>query len=534
MASATLTDTEAQDALFSALKVYPEDDEHLLSWIETVTGQRIPYNPVCEDHQTAGQLICDFFFHRTSDAVAMAARSTGKTAGLSALHTANSFHKENFLTTHFGATENQAHRAYSEYKKTIEGPLVKDNLLDVHVKESIWKNGAILEILPGTERQTQGPHSHIATYDELESGSFQPFENAKSVPMEYRIQGRRYPGQFLACSTRNSSYGLMQKALDDAEESTYTKTYIWCVFESMEPCNGKEGPSCIGQECPLWKWCGPCECGKSSDLIPEEHGKVVHAEGWRSLSDILALRDRLDDDTWEAQHLCAKPYAKSLIYSNFSKEKNVSHDAKFIPGAGPIYVWYDWGFSEDTYILLVQFRDNKFYVFDEIVDNHQSEQFYVRETMRRITLLDDYIGPTYEKWIEYWDGKFPDNFDWPEMPYAMGDPKAVQLRFEFKEHGFSCAEPKRIQHSIKSGQDVLRAAISTGTGNVRLVLNPTCIKTIECLEKYRAKELDDGSFLDDPDQSPSNHRFSHGCDACRYGVWGNRLVLGLVTATSEE
>ena len=523
---------QLSSVILEVLQTYPKDDEHLLLWIEAVSGKRIPYKVVCEDHQSPGQLICDLFFHRVSDAIGIGARSTGKTAGISTLHAANSYHKPGFLTTHYGATETQAHRAYSEYKAMIESDIFSNELEEVHVKESTWRNGSKLEILPGTERQTQGAHSHICTYDELESSQIIPYENAKSVPMEYKTpDSPRKPGQFVAISTRNTAFGLVQKALEDAKKSINTKIYMWCVFESMEPCDGeKDHYTCTGAECPIYKYCGPCNCTDkdkiNSKLQIKDHGKAVHAEGWRSYNDIIALYDRVDQDTWEAQHLCLKPLSKALIYSNFTDE-NISLDATYIPNGGPIYIFFDWGFAEDTHIIICQLRDNKFYQFEELVGKKVSEQDWVRKVLELITLLPDYKGPTMEQWQEYWIKGFPYDFEWPRLPFVVGDPTATQFYFEFKEHGFPVADTKRVKHLVKSGQGVLRSAIKASSNNIRLFIHPSCVKTLKAFRNYRAKQLDTGGFLDIPDLSPQNHEYSHGCDSWRYGIWFCKYLLGL-------
>jgi hypothetical protein len=282
----------------------------------------------------------------------------------------------------------------------------------------------------------------------------------------------------------------------------------------MQPCDGLEGRhECDGEACPLWRWC---------------EGRAVNADGWRSYEEILAVYRRSGEDTWEAQHLCLKPEAKSLIYAPFNAA-NISLEAEYVEGAGPIFVFYDWGFTDATHIDLVQYRDGVFYQFDELHGSQRAEREWVREVVRRIVSLPGYVGPTFAEWEKIWEKGLAWPKPWPEVwpERAHGDPSAVQLRHEFKEHGITALRPEKVKHGVEEGQDVLRAAISTAGGLRRYIIHPRCVESRRALENYRARELADGSFDARPDPDPANHVFSHACDSKRYGVWPLRRWLGL-------
>ena len=516
--------------------VYPKDCDDLLRWIEDATGHHIPNAGVCPGHDAPSALVCDFFFNEVSEGLALANRAGGKTFDVAALHLANNHHKPGFEVSHIGAIETQAKRCYAYYgdglrHKDEKGVAkLQAKAPDPHIRETVWLNGSKIEILPGTEAQTQGGHPHLATYDELEQGKRQPYENAKSMPVERRYNGTRHRGQFLATSTRQTSLGLMQRALDEAEE-TGTRVYEWCVFETMEPCDGQEGrPECNGEECPLWQWC---------------EGRAVEADGWRSRDEIIGMYRRVGIDTWEAQHLCIKPDAKALIYAPFSKA-NITEEAEYVAGAGPLWLAYDWGFTDPTHICFLQQRDGAFYQFDELVGSNRSEREWVRAIVRVVVALEGYEGPTVEgvpaagddtkpvSWEDIWGGKEP----WPRprpnvWPEAIGDPSAVQMRAELKEHIIGAAKPAKVKHNVEEGQDVLRAAILSGSDLRRYFVHPRCKETIRCLSNYRARELSDGSFDPRPDPDPANHAFSHGCDALRYLMWRLRRALGITTGGND-
>lgn len=497
----------------------PRTDGELQDWIAEITGCRIPRKAVCPDHDAPFELVADLYFGRVTDALALANRGGGKTFDLAALHLANGYWHSPFATSHIGAIDVQGHRCYAYYRAGLRHPALQDQAPDPHIRDTLWRNGSRIEILPGTERQTQGGHPMLVTYDELESGKYQPYENAKAMPAEWMEDGgRRRVGQFLATSTRLSSMGLMQRALDEAT-STGMRVYTWCIFETMAPCH----TGCFPMGCPIYEW---------------TEGRSLEADGWRSHEDILSHHRRVGQDTWDAQYLCKKPEAKALIYAPFS-EANISEEAEFTPGAGQLWVDYDWGFTDPTHISLVQYDDGVFYVFDEIVGTNRSEREWVREIVRRICALRfeeeggsgreiGYVGPTFEEWEEIWAGKRPWPKPWPQVwPEAVGDPTAVQFRSELKEHGITAARPALVRHNVEEGQDVMRAAILSGSDLRRLIIHPRCKQTIRAITNYRARELADGSFDPHPDPDPANHAFSHGCDGKRYLLWRLRHYLGL-------
>ena len=790
------------------------DDGKLLSFIQSAMGIHIPTVAVCPDHDAPFSFVADFFFERETDAIILANRAGGKTQDVAGLHLANANFKPGFETSHIGAIEIQAKRCYSYYRQGLRSDELRHHAPDPHIRETIWINGSKIEILPGTEAQTQGGHPGLAAFDELEQGKRQPYENAKSMPVEWVDQrGKRHPGQFLATSTRQNALGLMQRALDEAAANGI-RVYTWCLdadsavstptgtralrdvrpgddvfgwdgsrivngtvvwskstgtkrtieiqlsngktlrctpdhrvltsagwryagtiragecligempvmsegveeaqaehggeaknavlpmvlagrFDEEEHaqsvsmrsgdsealqamrrllsqgsrraesysgehsgsaeggkvlalsdvegrtagsrivrCDGRvvacacsvrdvnhrpdyrqprfsgrgirrllaqhysgEGarcqarnggsgvgvpscdPSCFqdaslvahaagsvevlavkeGPAVEVWDICVPgldsfvaegvvvhncvietidgstCVDGDGAPLCEGCpifaagcEGRALSAGGWRSRDEIIRTFNRVGSDTWEAQHLCRKPDAKALIYSNFGKS-NITEVAEYIEGAGPLFMSYDWGFTDPTQIDLLQYRDGAFYQFDELVGNQRSEREWVRLVVERIVSLPCYKGPPLDEWDQVWLGKKEWPHPWPDpwIEIAAGDPSAVQMRHELKEHGIGARGAQSVRHEVEAGQDVMRAAISTAGGLRRYFVHPRCKETIRAFESYRARELADGSFDPRPDPDPANHVFSHGTDSPRYLMWACRRYLGL-------
>ena len=223
-----------------------ERDDQLHAWIAEAMGISIPRAAVCDDHDAPFAFVADLFFEREADALVLANRAGGKTEDTASLHLADAHFKPGFETSHIGAIEHQAKRCYAYYKRGLRSDVLRDQAPDPHIRETEWLNGSRIEILPGTEAQTQGGHPRRVAFDELEQGKFQPYENAKSMPVEWRdTDGIRHPGSFVATSTRQSALGLMQRALDEAEENG-TRVYVWCVLETIDgaTCRGDAGAPC--------------------------------------------------------------------------------------------------------------------------------------------------------------------------------------------------------------------------------------------------------------------------------------------------
>ena len=221
----------------------------------------------------------------------------------------------------------------------------------------------------------------------------------------------------------------------------------------------------------------------------------------------------------------AETYA--LVYASFGAD-NISAAAEYAPGAGPLSVGYDWGFTDPTHMGLYQLRDGMLYQFEELVGTQQPERIWVRRVIARVLALPDYRGPTLAEWEEIWAGRAAPAPHWPDVwpEWAVGDPSAVQLRQTFRTHGISAPGPDKVRHTVVSGQDVLRALIWSGEDRRRFVLHPRCTATREALENYRALDLGEGVYDARPDPDPANHVYSHGTAQARYLAWALRRRLG--------
>ena len=250
------------------------------------------------------------------------------------------------------------------------------------------------------------------------------------------------------------------------------------------------------------------------------------AAGILDAEEIADARRRLPEATFRELYWAEPAESLSLIYAPFGAA-NVTERADYVASGGPIYVGFDWGFTDPTHIGLYQLRDGALYQFDEFVGAGRSEQAWVTDVLARLGALPG-IPATPDGWPKLpRNGKRPPQVPetWPEA--VGGDPSAVQLREEFRAQGIRVFSPAQVHHSVTAGQDVLRAAICSGDETRRFFLHPRCAQTRLAFESYRATELAAGQFDPRPAPDTSNHRYSHGTDQARYLVWALRDRLGL-------
>lgn len=483
---------------------------------------------VCPDHDAPIQFVWDLFAHEVEEAIVLASRDAGKTLALAMLHAANHYWKPGYATTHFGSVENQTKRAYKHFHAMLERPMMRP-LVDVPGKKSTsFRSGGDIEILPGTEAQTQGPHGNIVSWDELESGERTPYENARGIPSQ---DAEGHPGQFVTTSTRRKKGGLMQQALDDAPNRG-ARVYEFCVWDTVRA-REKVRRRCKHSD----------EAHRDPQASAEVKACTVpiaryikglnfkKADGWRSLADVMATWRRMALDTFETQVLNLRPEGQALIYPRFDVE-NITEAAEYVPGE-TLLVAYDAGFADDTWIGLVQLRDGAFWLFDELNGSRRSERYWVRELVKRVIGLDDYEGPDFEAWKKIWETQRGYPRPWPHVwPHASGDftPSAEHMRRELKEHGIAASGRKQVRHDIVEGQNVFRQAIyEESEAKRRVFVHPRCEVFIRAMQSYGARELPDGTYDEKPDTAPSNHRWSHPCDGMRYLVYRWRREVGLGT-----
>lgn len=193
----------------------PMTDEALWHWIRYVLGYQIAWRPACQEHDAPFQFIADIVFGRVQSAALHGARGGGKTTGLSIAHLVNGHFDEGFGTSHVGAVMRQANLCYGYFRDYMKDPYFRQALeADPMMTQTRWKNGSLLEILPGTIGATSGPHRNRGVFDEFDLSTYGVYQQFVGMAMSTE----RYPAQAIYTSAMVTSHGLMARLIDERAE----------------------------------------------------------------------------------------------------------------------------------------------------------------------------------------------------------------------------------------------------------------------------------------------------------------------------
>lgn len=342
----------------------PQDDDELHQWIKDNLGMNIPRVPVCPGHQTPFQFISDIYFERVGAAIAMANRGGSKTMSAAIIHFLNSLFKPTCESISVGAIEAQAYRAYENLYKLIklhgkvdvakEHPEIQVSIQ----RETVFKNGSRVFVVPGTVSAVNGPHPQKVHLDEVELMEPDVFAEAKFMSQGKTIQlqdgtPKEIKSQDFLTSTRKRAHGLMQSILDDiqnAKNNGYKppyELYTWCyreIAQNQPNCRAAypelpEKDKCICDKVVKGTW----DDGAPRRFSDVCRGSLAKSQGFLSLEDIHKNFMESSKESWEAQQECSKPEVGGLVFPTFTRERYGIKWFEPLPEQGPIYMGVDFG-----------------------------------------------------------------------------------------------------------------------------------------------------------------------------------------------
>jgi LAGLIDADG-like domain len=198
--------------------------------------------------------------------------------------------------------------------------------------------------------------------------------NSRNMAGSKTIDGDRIPAQDIATSTRKSNKGLMQKLIDEVEDSEDKghkpawKVYAYCFVEVAKEV------SCCRQVDPVQRVRrlvengeDPgklCECdrvvkGEWDEKTPRTlesvcKGRLFKSRGWLEYDDIVGKFMQNSQAVWEAQMDCRRPSADGVYLPTFTRERFCLRGWIPRPEYGRIWMGVDWGGSEASSILWIQ------------------------------------------------------------------------------------------------------------------------------------------------------------------------------------
>jgi len=533
---------EAQEELEVRLaEEGPQTDDELHAWIKQELGIDIPRTAVCEDHDAPFTFIADLYFERTDAALLMANRGGSKTFLVALLHWLNSRFKPGCESCTFGATEAQSLRAYAHLKgwifdkeatesrgKAVLRPEIAASIM----RETTWRNGSKVEVLPGTPAAVNGPHPQKAHADEIElmdASTWKESRNmtvSKTVKLGVDDEGndiiRVIKPQDIATSTRKGPNGRMQELIDEIGDAIRQgmkpprQLYQWCIKETAQ-----ERPDCqkapkMAREIRLKTLgrdpCELCDCheimkgewepGKPRLLSDICNGDFFKSRGWQPPMEVIKQFRENDQETFEVQQLCAKPEMSHHYLPNFSQERHGLKDWLPDPANGPIFLSVDWGGTNphavNWYQLLAveveavdffgrptRLKEGCVVCFDEI---------YIAEIGNE--KLADLVVAKEAAWRE----KIP-GF---KVYERFADPQGKAARTDWRDH-----EPPLITkwHTTREFDEHVKAVKNQFEDDLFRVVPSRCPMWVAEAKAWRRKE-DSDDQLDEFNHCMSNFRYA--------------------------
>jgi hypothetical protein len=521
MTKAELMDLARQTAVLERrmAKGGPKNDDELWQWIKDELGIEIPRVAVCEGHTSPFQFIADLFFERVHSAIAMANRGGSKTFGVALLHYLNGEFKPKIEMFTFGATEAQAQRAYAHFKKLV---LQRDKgqILNSLQSRTMWKNGAELEIQPGTMKSVNGPHPQIAHADEVDLMDVDVYYESRNMAQSkvLEAEGRVIPAQDILTSTRKSGHGLMQQLMDEIAEAKLNgreppfHPYVWCIFETaaqVKNCQVANPDLPDDQKCDCHNVVkGRWENESERSLRDVCGGRLFRSRGWITYDDVKKLFRTNTRAIWEAQQTCQKPSTEGLVVPQWSRERHGIVNFKVDPENGPIYQGIDFGGTNPHAVLWFQILDcdievtalsgatkrlkqGTYVFFDEIYKAEIGNTKLAKEIKRR--------EATWRSVVPYF-----------RVKARHPDPQGKAARQDLRDEGI-----QTIWNATRDIKEHIKLVTGLVEDDMFAIDINRCEMTVEEIESWHYPRKRAG-MTDDPEVPVSD--FDHTMSAMRYGI----------------
>jgi hypothetical protein len=363
-------------------------DAELLAFVKHHFKIHIPYEPVCEDHQSPGQAFCDAFFGRSQTALWWASRASFKSFGTGLLTVLDTLRYDHCETTILAGSEEQGRQVYgAAHRHIYESQL--DHMFKLRAQRSTSINGSQFTILTASPKSVRGPHPQRLKLDEVDEIPEEIYAAAVNQPMTKH----GVPMQMLMTSTMHRVGGMMSEIVD-AAPSTGLKVYKWCYKEVTEKC---VEPDCRnlqfselyrGQPCPLLGNCisrlqdvpeeerarikpgkdyvvlHPYTRDENGDIQPPDlnyydgscQGGLRRASGYIPVDAQRAARMRAQKKTWEVENESRRPSQEDMVYDPLFLQRGTITGTEWdytLP-VDRSWAMVDWGFNNPTVMLLAQ------------------------------------------------------------------------------------------------------------------------------------------------------------------------------------
>lgn len=432
---------------------------------------------ICKDHQAPFDFVYDAFIGKYKTIIAKANRSGGKTTDFAILDILHSLANGNCEVATLGAIQTQAQRCYRYVRQFLSNNKeFQSRVTNSIMSRTDFDTRSSIEILTATITGVNSPHPQKLFMDEVELLNWFVLQQA----LEMVKSKGDIKGQVVLGSTQKFVGGVMERLINDAQQSSTKGYYEWCVWEVMEkpdPARLEKLREIFGEDLPV---------------------NFQQCDGFYSWDDLIEQYANLDREILDAEFFCRKPDAGGLVYPRFTDENNCITD--FTPDPQKVYVFEDYGYGMDNPDVLlfcqVDLIKQEIIIFDELYLRLKRDDHIFKE-------LDEKLR-TYGIENKRYSGHIGDPHGLPETANRtnIGYPVLPKMTNDDVD------EVSKL-YLVRNGIVAVRKFVDMGW----LKFTPNCTQFRMEMMSYRRKKNPDGTYKDEPEK-----KNDHGPDALRYGI----------------
>jgi len=488
----------------------PRTPDELWHWLRRVLDLELVRAPVEQGHAAPFDYLCHAFFgappspdDKPEDCIVWSNRGGGKTFYAAVATLLDMLYKPGVQVKILGGSLDQSLRVHEHLRMLLERSGCSE---DVEGKPTLrrirFTNGSSVEMLAQSQTSVRGTRPTILRCDEVDLFDPDIWRAAQLTVRSHARAPRPVRARIEALSTMHRVGGLMESLVNetaapgaDGPASSARTLFKWGVIDVLEPC-------------PDERSCNRCA------LFPECEGRAKLArpgKGHFLIDDALALRERVDEETWQTEMLCLRPSRRDTVFPSFDPARHVLEfeppewtrrgSTMPAPSTELFVAGMDFGYRAPTVILWAHVTaDGVVRVVDEHV---ASEEVLAKH-------LDVIIGGGPRGWTR--------------PAWLAIDPAGESYEFQTGRSAAGVLRTagvavKARRSNVEQGLHLIRARLGRanqqGHGPARLFIHSRCTRLIESMRRYRYR---DPSPVPRDIEQPLKDGNDHAVDALRYLV----------------
>jgi len=337
-----LTPEESYEIVRDGIETPPTTQSGLYQFITALTGEYMPFDPVCEGHCTPW----DYIWHSyrvdlpkyanksNRNIVYVGPRAGYKTLSVAKLIAAELLLKPGVSIAGVAAIEKHTKRTYSYVMQYLRHPAVLDMemIQKTLIEMTELRNGSIYAQATATMAGMNAIHPQKLRTEENDMMKEEVLEEGKMIPSSYG----GYKANMSYVSTRKFEGGIMDELINNSIGKDF-EILVSCYKDTAEPCpvsrRGVHRKSYVIENifvpgtsqtveafegcknCPLLRSCKG-DLGRSKVDLASTNGIV-------KIDDLINEFNTLDLETWIWQKECRKTRSSNMFFQYYDDIKNV-------------------------------------------------------------------------------------------------------------------------------------------------------------------------------------------------------------------